>query len=344
MNFNARILLYYGQSSFLQCDEIPLKSTKCFAFAGGNLSDLCSLVQLHEMEITFYTSQILNGLCYLHSSQILHLDLKPANIVLTENKKIAKICDMDSSRKKWSIDTRKSDVSEKIGTLWFTSPELLQFGEDPEAKPIGRATDIWSLGCVVLFMLGKGDFYILDRSGKPVSARACPAHYFTNLIADGRIPDIPARISANMHSFISCCLKSKPDERTSGVNLLDQQVFKINLDFDGSNMLAVEHDRRIIVDTFTYSALWMPLWHFLIVPNSDFTVLFFIPTVHCLPVKRPAWSITRWDSTNLVRQKITDSLPWESNYQWSNDGQRLCIEEGRVKIRPVLFVLNWTNS
>ena len=222
------------------------------------------------MEIIFYVSQILNGLCYLHSSQIVHLDLKPANIVLTENKKIAKICDMDSSRKKWSIDTRKSDVSEKNGTLWFTSPELLQFGDDRDAKPIGRATDIWSLGCIVLFMLGKGDFHIFDRNGKHVSARACPELYFTNFIANGRVPETSAKMSANMRSFIGNCLKSKPEERTSGLSLLDHQVFKFNLDFDGKDMLRVGDKGWIASHRFGYPDVGNPRFDFLITYSQKY--------------------------------------------------------------------------
>ena len=286
----------------------------------------------------------MNGLCYLHTSQILHLDLKPANVVLTNNKETAKICDMDSSRKKWSNESRKSDVSAYLGTLWFTSPEYLQFGEDPEAKPIGRATDIWSLGCVVLYMLGKGDFHILDRNGKPVSARACSAHSFTNLIADGRIPNIPARISANMRLFISCCLKSKPEERMSGANLLDHQVFKFNLDFDREDMLRAGCEEWIAVGTIGYSIVWNPRFDFLVMRSIR---SFKVAIWHCLPVKHSAWSINGTDSTNIVMQKKTElesSLRRPSRCQWSNDGQRLCIAEGRVKLRPVLFVLNWKNS
>ena len=179
------------------------------------------------MEIIFYTSQILNGLCYLHSSQILHLDLEPANIVLTENKKTAKICDMDSSQKKWCDESKKSDVSAYLGTLCFTSPEYLK--HDRDAKPIGRATDIWSLGCVVLFMLGKGDFHIIDQDGKRFSVEDYLQElYFSTLVMNGRIPETSVKMSANMRSFVSSCLKLEPDERTSGANLLNHQVFNFH--------------------------------------------------------------------------------------------------------------------
>ena len=323
-------------------------STRSFAFAGGDLDEFCSSVQLCEIEIISYTSQILNGLCYLHSSLIVHLDLKPANIVLTENKKTAKICAMDSSRKKWSIDTRKSDVSEKNGTLWFTSPELLQFGDDPEAKPIGRATDIWSLGCIVLYMFGKGDFHILDRNGKRVSVKCYrQAHYFTNLIADGGVPVTSAKMSANMRSFISNCLKWKPEERMSGASLLDHQVFKFYLDFDGKDMLRVDDEEWTTSRGYEYPAVWNPRFDFLIIRSRIYRGSCKIAIWHCLPVKRSAWSITGTDSTNIVMQKkaeLGSSRPWDSRCQWSNDGQRLCIAGGRVQPRPILFVLNWKNS
>ena len=252
---------------------------------------------------------------------------------------------MDSSRKKWSIDTRKSDVSEKNGTLWFTSPELLQFGEDPEAKPIGRATDIWSLGCIVLFMLGKGDFHILDRNKKRVSVKDYrQAHYFTNLIADGRVPETSAKMSANMRSFVSSCLKLKPEERMSGASLLDHQVFEFNLDFDGEDVLRVGDQEWIASLYFGYPDVWNPRFDFLIMYSRNYEMNWKVTIWHCLPVKRSAWSIAGTDSKNIVMQKRTEfesSLPVLTCHQWSNDGQRLCIAGGRVKPRPVLFVLNW---
>ena len=301
------------------------------------------------MEITFYTSQILNGLCYLHSSQIAHLDLKPANVVLTENKKIAKICDMDSSRRIWSDKSSHSDVSRYLGTFRFTSPEYLK--HDRNAKPIGRATDIWSLGCVVLYMLGKGDFHIIDQDGKRVSVEDyLQERYFSSLVMNGRIPDIPARISANMRSFISNCLKSKPEERTSGASLLDHQVFKSvsdsnsNSDFEGKDMLRVGDEEWIAAPRFGYPDVWNPRFDFLVMQKKRSRK---IAIWHCPPVKGSAWNIFGTDLTNLVMQKKTEfksSLPELTHYQWSNDGQRLCTAGGRVKPRPVLFVVNWSNS
>ena len=251
---------------------------------------------------------------------------------------------MDSSWKKWSIDTRKSDVSEKNGTLWFTSPELLQFGDDPKAKPIGRATDIWSLGCIILYMLGKGDFHILGRNGKRVSVKDCPAHYFTNFITDGRVPETSAKMSANMRSFISNCLKSKPEERLSGASLLDHQVFKFSLDFDGKDMLRVDDEGLVASLRFGYPALWNPRFDFLAMQSLRTNN---IAIWHCLSVEHSAWSITGTDSTNIVMQKKTELRSSLSSYscpQWSNDGQRLCIAGGRVKPRTVSFVLNWKDS
>ena len=126
---------------------------------------------MSETEIATFTSQILNGLVHLHSCGIIHLDLKPQNVVLTDDNKVAKICDMDSSRKMSTEITRQSDVSKTVETMHFMSSEMLEFRED--GPTIHRETDIWSVSCIVLYMFDMGDFFVKDKDGVSVSVKRC---------------------------------------------------------------------------------------------------------------------------------------------------------------------------
>ena len=202
---------------------------------GGTLSAYCSARQMDEQEILFFTRQILEGLNYLHSCNppIIHLDLKGDNIVLTEDKKTPKLCDMDNSREMKLPRTTPSAVSQKIGTVSHMSPEMLEFDEDPPTRsPIGRATDIWSLGCVVLEMLGKGDFFVPDNNGESISVKSCTEDGFTSLIENGHSPKIPITASNNLKSFLMDCFNRDPLQRKRADDLLDYLILPDKYHFD----------------------------------------------------------------------------------------------------------------
>ena len=84
--------------------------------------------------------QILQGLQYLHKNNILHRDIKTANILLN-NKGEVKIGDFGLAR---IINPNlKKRITNRVVTLWYRAPELL-FGENI----YGSAIDVWSVGCV----------------------------------------------------------------------------------------------------------------------------------------------------------------------------------------------------
>ncbi|OWA50821.1 hypothetical protein BV898_15327 [Hypsibius exemplaris] len=87
--------------------------------SGGTLAKHCK--EFPSMNrLRMYTGQILQGLAYLHSRSppIIHGDIKGDNIVLTADKQIAKICDLDDAictcRRKWhSQDGQK--MTDEVG-------------------------------------------------------------------------------------------------------------------------------------------------------------------------------------------------------------------------------------
>ena len=88
------------------------------------------------------------GLDYLHNkAQILHGDLKPANILIKGG--TYKLCDFGTSLK---LDENKQCIrSEKfVGTEPYTPPELKEDGLDTTFSPNNQVltdkVDIWSLG------------------------------------------------------------------------------------------------------------------------------------------------------------------------------------------------------
>ena len=109
--------------------------------------DLLSYVrkrrQLKEDVAKSVFKQLIEGLRYCHSKNILHRDIKLDNILLSTEGEI-KICDFGVSK----IIKKGEKMSEQCGTPAYIAPEiLLDKGYD------GFACDIWSTGVVLYAML-----------------------------------------------------------------------------------------------------------------------------------------------------------------------------------------------
>lgn len=95
---------------------------------------------LNEKLIAFWFIQLLFGIRALHSKNILHRDLKSANIFLTKTFSL-KIGDFGISK----VLERSSAIT-CIGTPLYLSPEVCN------NQPYGLSSDMWALGCIIYEM------------------------------------------------------------------------------------------------------------------------------------------------------------------------------------------------
>ncbi|KAI0890143.1 kinase-like domain-containing protein [Annulohypoxylon maeteangense] len=108
---------------------------------------------LPELEARAITSQVLEGLKFMHENGFVHRDLKPGNImvVTTGPEWFVKIADFGISKR------RQQDVTSmhtlQMGTLGFAAPETMGFGLGSESRSYTAAVDLWSLGVCVYMML-----------------------------------------------------------------------------------------------------------------------------------------------------------------------------------------------
>jgi Protein kinase domain len=121
-------------------------------------------------------AQILDGLAHAHSRGIVHRDVKPANVLLTDEDGSVRILDFGLAlvREEEETLTAQGDVP---GTLAYISPERLA------GKPAGPETDIWSTGVLLWEALagrhpfGSGPFLEITKRigrGAPALASARP--------------------------------------------------------------------------------------------------------------------------------------------------------------------------
>ncbi|KAI5709967.1 hypothetical protein M8J75_004595 [Diaphorina citri] len=114
--------------------------------SGGELQSVLDRDEVpSEDETRRLMAQILQGIQYLHSINVVHLDIKPQNLVLTGEYPDCdvKLCDFGISRHL----SRDVDVREILGTPDYVAPEVLNY------EPISLATDMWSVGVLMYVLL-----------------------------------------------------------------------------------------------------------------------------------------------------------------------------------------------
>ncbi|NXO55578.1 SPEG kinase, partial [Aramus guarauna] len=107
-----------------------------------------------EDDVVSYVLQLLQGLEYLHSRRIVHLDIKPDNIIISGMNAL-KIIDFGSAQTYNPLVLRQ--LGRRVGTLEYMSPEVVK------GDPVGSAADVWGVGVLTYIMLsGRSPFFELD--------------------------------------------------------------------------------------------------------------------------------------------------------------------------------------
>jgi tRNA A-37 threonylcarbamoyl transferase component Bud32 len=113
--------------------------------------------------VQYFVYQVLRGLKYIHSCNVLHRDLKPSNLLVNSNCDL-KICDFGLARGIYdeSTDLKGGSLllTEYVVTRWYRAPEIMLACHE-YSKPI----DVWSVGCIFAELLLRkpyfpGDDYI----------------------------------------------------------------------------------------------------------------------------------------------------------------------------------------
>uniref|UniRef100_A0A7N0TKK6 mitogen-activated protein kinase kinase kinase n=1 Tax=Kalanchoe fedtschenkoi TaxID=63787 RepID=A0A7N0TKK6_KALFE len=174
----------------------------------GSLASLHQKYELQDSQVSVYTRQILKGLKYLHDRDLVHRDIKCANILVDANGSV-KLADFGLAKA-----AKLNDVKSCKGTAFWMAPEVV----NRKNQGYGLAADIWSLGCTVLEMLTqKTPYYPLE----------CMQALFR--IGRGMPPDVPEKLSVDARDFIMKCIQVNPDSRPSAAQLLDHPFVKKKL-------------------------------------------------------------------------------------------------------------------
>ncbi|KAF8505364.1 hypothetical protein BU17DRAFT_101047 [Hysterangium stoloniferum] len=165
----------------------------------GSLHNICKRFgKFPENLVAVYISQVLEGLVYLHDQGVIHRDIKGANI-LTNKDGCVKLADFGVAS---STASAMNDAA-VVGSPYWMAPEVI------EQSGATTASDIWSVGCVVIELLeGKPPYHFLD-----------PMPALFRIVQDD-CPPIPEGASPIVKDFLCHCFQKDCNLRISAKKLL----------------------------------------------------------------------------------------------------------------------------
>jgi serine/threonine protein kinase len=196
------IVNYFG--SFTVGSQLWILMDYC---AWGSVRDALEAAQrpLKEKEIAAVCAAAVKGLVYLHSMNIIHRDVKAANLLLDEQGTV-KIADFGVSQQQlFSTLCKTGTGGTVVGTPHWMAPEVIR------QTPYTTTADIWSLGITAIEL----------AEGLP------PYHDMNGVRAMFMVPRKPAptlsdpkKWSKEFVAFVSACLTKEPEKRPKATDLL----------------------------------------------------------------------------------------------------------------------------
>lgn len=114
---------------------------------GGSLTPLCRAQPLPFDRALDLVRQICAALAYAHAQGVLHRDVKPDNILLSEDLNLAKLTDFGTAR----LLAREHALVTLVGTETYAAPE--HFSRHLDGGKLTAAADVYGLAKTVYYML-----------------------------------------------------------------------------------------------------------------------------------------------------------------------------------------------
>ena len=188
-----------------------------------------------EIEIWKIFIQLVKGLKALHDLQILHRDLKSANVFLFKNG-LAKLGDLNVSK----VAKRGLGYTQ-TGTPYYASPEIWK------DLPYDNKSDIWSLGCVL---------YEMITLHTPFRSKTMDELY--KKVLGGDIGNLPEQFSNDLFQVVQLLMKVNSNKRPNCNDILNNEFVKKRIEFfnsmnetdkDGNSLDLNEKEEQTLLKT-----------------------------------------------------------------------------------------------
>ncbi|KAK8233542.1 kinase-like domain-containing protein [Phyllosticta capitalensis] len=213
----------------------PENFNECYLYEELMECDLAAIIRsgqpLTDAHFQSFIYQILCGLKYIHSANVLHRDLKPGNLLVNADCEL-KICDFGLARG-FSMDPEENAgyMTEYVATRWYRAPEIML-----SFQSYTKAIDVWSVGCILAELLGGKPFFkgrdYVDQLNQILHYLGTPNEETLSRIGSPRAQDYVRNLPYMPKvSFQTLFRNANPD----ALDLLDRM-----LAFDPSQRVSVE--------------------------------------------------------------------------------------------------------
>lgn len=208
---HPNIVAFYG--SYLRRDKLWICMEYC---GGGSLQDIYHVTgPLSEPQISLVCRETLKGLSYLHSLNMMHRDIKGANILLTTNGDV-KLADFGVSAQITATMRKRKSF---IGSPYWMAPEVAAV----ERKGgYNQQCDIWSVGitAIELYELQPPMFDMHPMKALNVMSRS---NFKPPTLKDKN------RCSEEYKNFVKSALVRSPKRRPSADRLLEHPFVNLEM-------------------------------------------------------------------------------------------------------------------
>ena len=208
---HPNIVQYLGTSS----DETHLNIFLEYVPGGSIAGMLKQYNTFKEPLVRNFVRQILNGLAYLHGRNIIHRDIKGAN-VLVDNKGGIKISDFGIS-KRADVASANAVPGSGLnrpslqGSVFWMAPEVVRQSAHT------KKADIWSLGCLIVEM---------SSGNRPFPDKSQLQALFAIGSSQAK-PTIPDNVSEDAKRFLNRTFEIDHERRPSAEDLLKDRFLAL---------------------------------------------------------------------------------------------------------------------
>ncbi|KAG8456604.1 hypothetical protein GDO86_002399 [Hymenochirus boettgeri] len=183
--------------------------------AGGSVAHLLSKYgAFKESVILNYSEQLLRGLSYLHENQIIHRDIKGANLLIDSTGQRLRIADFGAAARLASKGTGAGEFQgQLLGTIAFMAPEVLR------GQQYGRSCDVWSVGCSIIEMACAKPPWNAEKHSNHLAL-------IFKIASATTAPSIPIHLSPGLRDVTLRCLELQPQDRPPSRELLKHPFFR----------------------------------------------------------------------------------------------------------------------